>query len=80
MSTEFRVPDDVEDLPPSCKLVTAALTTADRPLTHADLQERTLLPSRSLQYAIRRLREDTNILQDAVHLPDPRAKEYSLDV
>lgn len=73
------VPPETDDLPPSAKLVAAALATADRPLTHGDLQDRTRLPDRSLRYALERLR-DAGLVDEDVHLPDPRAREYSLDV
>lgn len=63
-------------LPPSAKLVYKVLES-DGQLTQKDLVERTALPSRTVRYAIGRLKEK-NLLVERFHFLDARQSLYSL--
>ncbi|WP_353635002.1 helix-turn-helix domain-containing protein [Halobacterium sp. NMX12-1] len=67
----------IEDLPPSAKLVAKVLEHNDG-LTQSELAEETLLPDRTVRYALTRLEE-----QDAVtarfSFTDARKRVYSLE-
>ncbi|WP_439025860.1 MarR family transcriptional regulator [Haloarchaeobius sp. DT45] len=70
--------DDVRDLPPSAKLVAKVLEYNDT-LTQSQLAEETLLPPRTVRYALNRLEEE-----DAVHsrfsFSDARKRLYTLNI
>ncbi|HIH04032.1 MAG TPA: winged helix-turn-helix domain-containing protein [Methanoregulaceae archaeon] len=63
-------------LPPSAKLVYKVLEN-DGQLTQKDLVERTALPSRTVRYAIGRLKEK-NLLVERFYFIDARQSLYSL--
>jgi DNA-binding MarR family transcriptional regulator len=63
-------------LPPSAKLVYKVLEN-DGQLTQKDLVERTALPSRTVRYAIGRLKEK-NLLVEHFYFIDARQSLYSL--
>ncbi len=63
-------------LPPSAKLVYKVLEN-DGQLTQKDLVERTALPSRTVRYAIGRLKEK-NLLVERFYFTDARQSLYSL--
>jgi DNA-binding MarR family transcriptional regulator len=66
----------VGPLPPSAKLVHRVFMSDGR-LTQKDLIERTVLPSRTVRYAIGRLRKK-DLLVEHFHLLDARQSLYSL--
>lgn len=68
--------DRIINLPPSAKLVYRVLES-DGALTQKDLIERTTLPSRTVRYAIGRLR-DVGILSVRFYIPDARQSLYGL--
>jgi len=63
-------------LPPSAKLVYKVLESHGQ-LTQKDLVERTSLPSRTVRYAIGRLKEK-NLLIERFYFMDARQSLYSL--
>ncbi len=63
-------------LPPSAKLVYKVLEN-DGQLTRKDLVERTSLPSRTVLYAVRRLKEK-NVLIERFYFMDARQSLYSV--
>ena len=68
--------DAVRDLPPSAKLVAKALEYNDR-LTQSQLAEETLLPPRTVRYALNRL-EEAEVLDSRFSFTDARKRVYSL--
>ncbi|ACL17704.1 hypothetical protein Mpal_2425 [Methanosphaerula palustris E1-9c] len=68
--------DSLVHLPPSAKLVYRVLES-EGALTQKDLIERTTLPSRTVRYAIGRLR-DVGILSVRFYIPDARQSLYGL--
>ena len=75
MPTDLR--SAVADLPPSAKLVFVVLEQHDR-LTQAALAEETLLPQRTVRYALEELR-DAEVLKEELNIMDARQRFYSLD-
>lgn len=63
-------------LPPSAKLIYRVLES-DGQLTQKDLVERTALPSRTVRYALGRLKEK-NLLVKRFSIMDARQSLYSL--
>lgn len=87
MSTSEPIPDEsgrdgsweaVADLPPSAKLVAKVLEYNDT-LTQSELAEETLLPPRTVRYALTRL-EDRNVIDSRFSFSDARKRLYTLDV
>ena len=72
---EFR--NRLRDLPPSAKLVAKVLDT-DAPLSQGDLAEESLLPDRTVRYALNRL-EDVDLVASRYSFEDARKRVYFLD-
>ena len=70
--------DAVRDLPPSAKLVAKTLEYNDT-LTQSELAEETLLPPRTVRYALNRL-EDVDVVDSRFCFADARKRIYSLDI
>jgi len=70
--------DDVRDLPPSAKLVAKVLEYNDT-LTQSQLAEETLLPPRTVRYALTRL-EDQEVVDSRFSFSDARKRLYTLDL
>ncbi|PSQ02248.1 ArsR family transcriptional regulator [Halobacteriales archaeon QS_4_69_31] len=70
--------DAVRDLPPSAKLVAKTLEYNDA-LTQSELAEETLLPPRTVRYALNRL-EDVDVVDSRFSFADARKRIYSLDI
>jgi DNA-binding MarR family transcriptional regulator len=66
----------VEDLPPSAKLVAKVLEYEDT-LTQSELSEETLLPPRTVRYALTRL-EEHDAVDSRFSFTDARKRLYSL--
>ena len=66
----------VTDLPPSAKLVATVLEHDGR-LTQQELAEETLLPPRTVRYALGRLRE-AGVVESQFSFVDARKRRYSL--
>lgn len=75
MDSDLR--EAVVDLPPSAKLVFVVLREHDR-LTQAALAEETLLPQRTVRYALDELR-DVDVLREELNIMDARQRFYSLE-
>jgi DNA-binding MarR family transcriptional regulator len=70
--------DAVRDLPPSAKLVAKALEYNER-LTQSQLAEETLLPARTVRYALSRL-EEQDVVESRFSFTDARKRVYSLSI
>jgi DNA-binding MarR family transcriptional regulator len=68
--------DAVEDLPPSAKLVAKVLEYEDT-LSQTQIAEETLLPPRTVRYALSRLEEE-NVVESRFSFSDARKRLYSL--
>lgn len=68
----------LEDLPPSAKLVAKVLEYNDT-LTQGELVEETLLPSRTVRYALTRL-EEADLVNVRFSFTDARKRLYSLAI
>ena len=68
----------VRDLPPSAKLVAKVLEYNDT-LTQSELAEETLLPPRTVRYALSRL-EDAGVVDSRFSFSDARKRLYSLNI
>lgn len=68
----------VRDLPPSAKLVAKVLDYNDT-LTQSELAEETLLPPRTVRYALSRLEEE-EVVESRFSFSDARKRLYSLRV
>ena len=66
----------LEDLPPSAKLVAKVLEYNDT-LTQSQLAEETLLPARTVRYALTRL-EDQDVVESRFSFSDARKRIYTL--
>ena len=74
-------PEDLEtlrELPPSAKLV-AKVLEYNNSLTQSQLAEETLLPPRTVRYALTRL-EDAGIVESRFSFSDARKRIYTLTV
>ncbi|MGQ3411666.1 MarR family transcriptional regulator [Natrinema sp. LN54] len=71
---EYR--DRLRDLPPSAKLVAKVLET-DSPLSQGQLAEESLLPDRTVRYALNRL-EDVGLVGSRYSFRDARKQVYYL--
>ena len=67
----------LEDLPPSAKLVAKVLEYNDT-LTQSQLAEETLLPARTVRYALTRL-EEQDVVESRFSFSDARKRIYTLD-
>ncbi|WP_101296236.1 MarR family transcriptional regulator [Halegenticoccus soli] len=72
---EFR--DRLRELPPSAKLVAKVLET-DAPLSQGQLAEESLLPDRTVRYALNRL-EDSDLVGSRYSFKDARKQVYFLN-
>lgn len=70
--------DVVVDLPPSAKLVAKVLEYNDR-LTQSQLADETMLPPRTVRYALTRL-EDVDAVESRFSFTDARKRVYSLAI
>lgn len=68
----------VRDLPPSAKLVAKVLDYNDT-LTQSQLAEETLLPPRTVRYALTRL-EDEGVVDSRFSFSDARKRLYTLSL
>lgn len=69
------VPFELQELPPSAKLVAKTLED-EGDLTQAQLAESTLLPARTVRYALTQL-EENNLVASRVSFMDARQRVYS---
>lgn len=72
--SEFR--DRLRELPPSAKLVAKVLET-DAPLSQGELAEESLLPDRTVRYALNRL-ESVGLVESRCSFRDARKQVYFL--
>ena len=72
---QFR--EQLRELPPSAKLVAKVLET-DAPLSQGELAEESLLPDRTVRYALNRLR-DAELVDSRYSFEDARKQVYYLD-
>jgi len=68
----------VRDLPPSAKLVAKVLEYNDQ-LTQSQLAEETLLPGRTVRYALNRL-EEVGVVDARFSFTDARKRVYTLQI
>ncbi|TQQ83355.1 MarR family transcriptional regulator [Halonotius terrestris] len=68
----------VRDLPPSAKLVAKVLDYNDT-LTQSELADETLLPPRTVRYALNRL-EEADVVDSRFSFSDARKRLYSLKI
>ncbi|MGQ4554788.1 winged helix-turn-helix transcriptional regulator [Halobellus sp. GM3] len=73
--SEFR--DRLRELPPSAKLV-AKVLESDAPLSQGQLAEESLLPDRTVRYALNRL-EDVDLVGSRYSFQDARKQVYYLN-
>jgi|SRR6056297_2678583 len=66
----------LEDLPPSAKLVYKTLEY-EGPLTQGRLADQSLLPARTVRYALSTL-EDEGVVTEELYIQDARKRLYSL--
>jgi DNA-binding GntR family transcriptional regulator len=72
---DFR--ERLRELPPSAKLVAKVLET-DAPLSQGGLAEESLLPDRTVRYALNRL-EDEELVNSRYSFQDARKQVYYLN-
>lgn len=75
-STEEEPVTALQEMPPSAKLVAKVLEYNDG-LTQKQLAEKTLLPDRTVRYALTRL-EDENLVESRFSFSDARKRVYTL--
>lgn len=68
----------VAEMPPSAKLVAKALEYNGQ-LTQSAIAEETLLPSRTVRYALSRL-EDADVVESRFSFTDARKRIYNLTI
>lgn len=73
--SEFR--DRLRELPPSAKLIAKVLET-ETPLSQGQLAEESLLPDRTVRYALNRL-EETELVGSRYSFRDARKQVYYLN-
>jgi DNA-binding GntR family transcriptional regulator len=71
------VRERLRELPPSAKLV-AHVLEGDSPLSQGQLAEQSLLPDRTVRYALNRL-EDASLVDSRYSFQDARKRVYFLD-
>lgn len=74
--TEFR--ERLRDLPPSAKLV-AKVLEIDTPLSQGEVAEESLLPDRTVRYALNRL-EESDLVGSRYSFKDARKRVYVLRI
>lgn len=70
--------EDVRELPPSAKLVAKVLEYNDT-MTQQEIADETLLPARTVRYALNRLDEE-NVVHSRFSFSDARKRLYTLDI
>jgi DNA-binding MarR family transcriptional regulator len=70
--------DAVRELPPSAKLV-AKVLEYNETLTQSQLADETLLPPRTVRYALNRLEEE-GVVTSRFSFSDARKRLYTLDI
>ena len=70
--------EEIRDLPPSAKLVAKVLEYNDT-LTQSQIAEESLLPDRTVRYALNRL-DDEDIVSSRFSFSDARKRLYTLDL
>ena len=70
--------EPVRDMPPSAKLV-AKVLDYNETLSQSELAEETLLPPRTVRYALSRL-EDAEVVESRFSFADARKRLYRLKV
>lgn len=70
--------DDVRDLPPSAKLVAKVLEYNDT-MTQQEIADETLLPARTVRYALNRL-DEQNVIDSRFSFSDARKRLYTLEI
>ncbi|AHF99211.1 ArsR family transcriptional regulator [Halostagnicola larsenii XH-48] len=70
--------EDVRDLPPSAKLV-AKVLEYNETMTQQQIADETLLPARTVRYALNRL-DDENVIDSRFSFSDARKRLYTLDI
>jgi DNA-binding MarR family transcriptional regulator len=75
-TTEYR--ERLQELPPSAKLVSKVLES-DAPLSQGQLAEESLLPDRTVRYALNRL-EDEELVGSRYSFQDARKQVYYRNV
>ena len=70
--------EDVRDLPPSAKLVAKVLEYNDT-MTQQEIAEETLLPARTVRYALNRL-DEQNSIDSRFSFSDARKRLYTLSI
>lgn len=68
--------EDIEDLPPSAKLVFKVLEY-NGPMTQKDIVQESMLSARTVRYALERL-EDIDIVSEDVYFADARQNLYQI--
>lgn len=69
--------EEIEDLPPSAKLVFKVLEY-DGPLTQKQIVEESMLSARTVRYALERL-EEIGIVDEDIYFADARQSLYRLE-
>lgn len=77
LGTEGTFRERLRELPPSAKLVAKVLET-DAPLSQGELVDESLLPDRTVRYALNRL-EDSDLVDSRYSLDDARKQVYYLE-
>ena len=75
--TATTAPDAVDDVPPSAKLVLTVLAH-EGTLTQSQLAEETMLPPRTVRYALTQL-DEHDLVTSKISFMDARQNVYSLD-
>ncbi|WP_226480272.1 MarR family transcriptional regulator [Natrinema amylolyticum] len=75
--TAETAPDAVDDTPPSAKLVLTVLAH-EGSLTQSRLAEETMLPARTVRYALKQL-EEHDLVDSQISFADARQHIYSLN-
>lgn len=70
--------DDIRELPPSAKLV-AKVLEHNNAMTQQQLADKTLLPTRTVRYALNRLDQE-NVIDSRFSLSDARKRLYRLSI
>jgi DNA-binding MarR family transcriptional regulator len=76
--TEENATEAIQELPPSAKLVAKVLEYNDT-LTQSQIAEESLLPDRTVRYALNRLDEE-GLVDSRFSFSDARKRLYTLDL
>jgi len=77
MATQSEL-EDIDDLPPSAKLVFKVLEYKGA-LTQKEIVEESMLSARTVRYALERL-EELEVVEEDVYFADARQNLYEIDV